>query len=247
MRIARIVTVLLMVSSVGGNCAAATRGSEADLNDDQIVDWKDLQILARYWLHDFRPQVRVKWLGHASVKIWQEDRVVYVDPRHLKDLVPDATLVLITHSHGDHLSTADINRVSGPNTLLIGPPDVIAGQGWGQTLAPGDSLETEGIRVTGVPAYNTALSYHPRANNWLGYVIELGGKRIYCAGDTDLTPEMSALVDIDVAFLPAGGGLQRFGAGPTLDADQFWRGLIDDLRLYSLALSPEEVAELGAF
>ena len=56
-----------------------------------------------------------------------------------------------------------------------------------------------------MPAYNPNKRFHPRQNNWLGFVIEVGGKRIYYAGDTDLTDEMKALKNIDLALLPAGG------------------------------------------
>jgi len=124
MRKTTILNVLLIVAAFGGSCDAAAQGSNADLNGDQVVDWRDFQILANDWLHDFSPPVRVKWMGHASVKIWMEELIVYVDPvESLQDAVPDVSLVLITHSHGDHLSSSAINRVSGPNTALLGPPD----------------------------------------------------------------------------------------------------------------------------
>lgn len=259
MRKTTTLKVLLIVLSVGGTCDAATPSSDADLNGDQVVDWRDFQILASYWLHDFSPPVHVKWMGHASVKIWIEELIVYVDPiESLQDAVPDATLVLITHSHGDHLSTAAINRVSGPNTVLLGPPDVIAGQGRGQTLAPGGSVEIEGVKVTGVAAYNTASAFHPRANNWLGYIIEMGGVRIYCAGDTDAIPEMRTLVDIDVAFLPAGGTFTMNAQqaaeatgffGPSLAIPYHWNsnlGTIVAARQFaSLAVSDAKVMEIG--
>jgi len=63
----------------------------------------------------------------------------------------------------------------------------------------------EGVRVIGVAAYNPDKQFHPKGNNWAGFIIEIGSKRIYYAGDTDLTEEMKALKDIDVALLPVGG------------------------------------------
>jgi len=150
--------------------------------------------------------IYIQWLGHASVKVWTEDVVVYVDPWLLSDSPHDATAVLVTHSHADHYSPTHIAMVSGPETEFIAPPDVVQQYGSGQTIAPEQTIQLDGFSVTGVAAYNTNKPNHPKSNNWVGFIIELGGKRIYVAGDTDLTDEMKALEDIDVAFLPAGGG-----------------------------------------
>lgn len=151
------------------------------------------------------PDVHLQWLGHASVKIWTDDTVVYVDPRNLTISPHDATLVLVTHTHGDHYQPGDIGKVSGPGTTLIAPPDVVQKYGKGEPIAPGQTIELAGVPVTGVAAYNPNKQFHPKSRNWVGFVIELASKRIYVAGDTDLTDEMKALEDIDVAILPAGG------------------------------------------
>ncbi len=149
--------------------------------------------------------VHIKWIGHSSVKIWTDDAVVYVDPRLFNDSPHDANLVLVTHSHGDHYSRTHILRASNENTAFYAPPDVIRQHGSGTAIAPGETIESSGVLVTGVPAYNTNKPNHPKSNNWLGYVVELGGKRIYVAGDTDLIEEMRDLENIDVAILPVGG------------------------------------------
>ncbi len=149
--------------------------------------------------------VYLTWLAHASVKIAWRDRVVYVDPRGLSITPHDATLILVTHSHGDHYSPADIARVGNAQTQFIAPPDVVQAYGSGRTIAPGQTLEAAGLRIIGVASYNLTKTNHPKSRNWVGFIVEIGGKRIYCAGDTDLTPEMKALTNIDVAFLPAGG------------------------------------------
>jgi L-ascorbate metabolism protein UlaG (beta-lactamase superfamily) len=151
------------------------------------------------------PTVYIQWLGHASVKVWAEDCIVYVDPQRLSLSPHDATLVLVTHTHGDHYSPTDIARVSNAQTKFIGPPDVVRQYGKGENIAPGQTIESYCARLTAVPAYNTNKPNHPKSNNWVGYIIELGGKRIYVAGDTDLIEEMKSLGDINVAFLPAGG------------------------------------------
>jgi L-ascorbate metabolism protein UlaG (beta-lactamase superfamily) len=172
---------------------------------DGIVAFSDLAVLTAHWLADTSPLVHIQWLEHASVKIWTDDVVVYVDPRNLGAAPHDATVVLVTHTHSDHFSSADIARVWSDDTVLVGPPDVISSYGSGRTLAPDQTLELAGMSVTGVPAYNLDKPNHPRASNWLGYIVQIGTKRIYCAGDTDLTEEMKALQAIDVAILPAGG------------------------------------------
>ncbi|UCD50968.1 MAG: MBL fold metallo-hydrolase [Phycisphaerales bacterium] len=172
---------------------------------DGVVDFRDLAVLVAHWLADTSPPIYIQWLGHASVKIWTDDVVVYVDPRNLGISPHDATVVLVTHTHGDHFAPSDIARVSTEETVFVAPPDVVASYGSGQALAPDETLELVGATITGIRAYNTNKPNHPRANNWLGYVIEIAGRRIYCAGDTDVIEEMKTLEAIDVAFLPAGG------------------------------------------
>jgi len=151
------------------------------------------------------PIVYIQWLGHSSVKLWAEDCIVYVDPQRLSISPHDATLVLVTHTHGDHYSPTDIARVSNDQTKFVAPPDVVRQYGKGENIAPGQTIESYCARLTGVASYNTNKSNHPKSNNWVGYIVELGGKRIYVAGDTDLIEEMKSLGEINVAILPAGG------------------------------------------
>jgi len=149
--------------------------------------------------------VYVQWLGHSTVKVWTGDCIVYVDPERVPELLHDATLVCVTHTHGDHYSPSDITKVSNDQTQFVGPPDVIQRYSSGQTIVPDQTIEFDFVTITAVPAYNISKSNHPKSRNWVGYIIELGGKRIYVAGDTDLIEEMKSLGDIDVAFLPVGG------------------------------------------
>ncbi len=149
--------------------------------------------------------ITIQWLGHASFKIRHEDTVIYIDPWKLKESPGDATLVFVSHSHHDHYSPGDIAKVSGPDTKLIASADVVAKEKAGEAIMPGLMIELEGVRVRGVAAYNPNKQFHPKVNNWVGFIIEIGSKRIYYAGDTDLTEEMKALKDIDIALLPVGG------------------------------------------
>jgi L-ascorbate metabolism protein UlaG (beta-lactamase superfamily) len=166
--------------------------------------------------------VQLQWFGHASFRITEGNTIIYIDPWKLKDAKHDATAVLISHSHFDHYSAEDIEKVSGMTTKFIAAEDVVQKQGKGQTLKPGQSIDVNGIKITGVPAYNSAKQFHPRANNWLGFVIEIAGKRIYYAGDTDETPEMDALKNIDLALLPV-GGTYTMNAAEAADATKHFK------------------------
>ncbi len=157
--------------------------------------------------------VTIQWLGHASFRISHNDTVIYIDPWKLDISPHDATYVLVSHTHYDHYSNSDIIGVSGPGTQLIAAADVIEKEGAGQAIEPGRTIEIGQVRITATPAYNPDKQYHPRANNWVGFIVEIGSKRIYYAGDTDIIPEMRELTDIDLALLPVGGTY-------TMDADE---------------------------
>jgi len=177
----------------------------ADIDEIQGVNFGDFVLMAQNWLEDYTRIVHIKWLGHASFRIQHLDTVIYIDPDNLAESPHDANFVLVTHSHGDHYSKTDISKVAKAGTLFIAPPDVVANYGSGQTIAPGETIDLGSVRIIGVAAYNISTTYHQKSKNWVGFIIELGGLRIYNAGDTDLTDEMKALTDIDVAILPIGG------------------------------------------
>lgn len=153
----------------------------------------------------------IHWLGHDSFRI-DGSVTVYVDPWKLARGAPLADVILVTHDHFDHLSLPDIKRLSGPETVVVGPAAVTSQVRGPQTvtLAPGESTSVKGVQVSAVHAYNTdkfrapGEVFHPRDDDHLGYVIELDGRRIYHAGDTDHIPEMSG-VACDVALLPVSG------------------------------------------
>lgn len=147
----------------------------------------------------------LQWLGHASFRICHEDAVIYIDPWKIKGSPGDATLVLVSHSHYDHYSAGDIAKVSGMGTKLIASADVVGKEKNGEMIMPGMTVDFGGVRVSGVAAYNPDKQFHPKSNKWVGFVVEVGSKCIYYAGDTDLSDEMKSLKEIDVALLPVGG------------------------------------------
>lgn len=151
---------------------------------------------------------RFTWFRQSAFRWTDGELVVYIDPWGTEtDAVP-ADLILITHAHEDHLQPDEIERLRKDGTKLVAPHDVAAGFSGDVTpVAPGESHELAGVTFTTVPAYNTAeerLDFHPKANRWVGYVLELGGSVYYHAGDTDHAPELDD-VKTDVAFLPIGG------------------------------------------
>jgi L-ascorbate metabolism protein UlaG (beta-lactamase superfamily) len=153
----------------------------------------------------------IHWLGHDSFRL-DGSSTVYIDPWKLSADASPADLILVTHDHYDHFSPDDIARLSTPRTTLIGPASVTA-QVDGVaaiTLGAGETSVVGGVTVTAVPAYNIdkfrepGEVFHPPAAGGLGYLVELDGRRIYHAGDTDAVPEMRD-VRCDVALLPVSG------------------------------------------
>jgi len=148
----------------------------------------------------------IKWLGHSSILIDRDGKNIYVDPWKLKTAGNKADLLLLTHSHHDHCSPEDIRKVSGNDTVVIGPSDAMAKveSGDKRTLLPGAEIDLGWVKITGVPAYNLEKSFHPKANNWLGFIIKFPDTSLYIAGDTDFIPEMKE-VKADIVILPVGG------------------------------------------
>ena len=118
-------------------------------------------------------------------------------------------LILITHEHGDHFSVPTLTELVGPNTVIVAPQSVYgmlpaALQGKTKVMKNGEKATYAGVPIEAVVEYNTTadrLMFHPKGRD-NGYVLNLGGKRVYLAGDTEETPELKNLANIDVAFIP---------------------------------------------
>jgi L-ascorbate metabolism protein UlaG (beta-lactamase superfamily) len=146
---------------------------------------------------------------HASLVMTWNGKVIYVDPVSSSAdyaALPKADLILITHAHSDHFDPAAIAAIRTSSSRVILTAKA-AEKEQGTVLANGESLSLLGLTVEAVPAYNLVhmrspnVPYHPKGEG-NGYVLTLGGFRVYIAGDTENIPEMRALRNIDVALLP---------------------------------------------
>jgi len=146
---------------------------------------------------------KIHWLGHDGFRI-DADKIIYIDPYQINP-GKKADLILITHAHSDHCSPADVSRIQKPDTIIVTEKDS-AGKLHGDVrlVKPGDELIVDEIKIKAVPAYNTNKNFHPRANGWLGFIVEFDGVRFYHAGDTDHIPEMDDF-KVDIALLPVSG------------------------------------------
>lgn len=155
-------------------------------------------------------RLEITFIGHGSLMFVHGGTVVHVDPVMREAdyrRLPAADLILVTHRHGDHLDTAAIGALTVPGTLLVVARDAGGVVDGAIVMENGAQRTLQGLTVEAVPAYNIqhgrdgGQPYHPKGDG-NGYVITFGETRVYLAGDTENTPEMKALSDIDVAFLP---------------------------------------------
>lgn len=154
--------------------------------------------------------ITLTFIKHAALAIDFGGRRIYVDPvSEYADYgrMPAADAVLVTHSHYDHFDRAAVEAVEKPGTLLVCDKTTAEGFDFDcVTMTPGtETLLFGTVRIEAVAAYNTTegrTGFHPREREDCGYLLELGGTRIYIAGDTEPTPEMLALSGVDIAFLP---------------------------------------------
>ena len=145
----------------------------------------------------------------SSIKI-TEEKVFYFDPLKVNEMY-DADYIFITHTHWDHFSKEDIVKIKKEDTKIIGPKDIkeeAITLGFLEKniyiVEPYQELSFESVKIKTVPAYNKEKPFHPKENNWVGYILKIQGITYYIAGDTDITEE-NRKVNCDVAFVPVGG------------------------------------------
>lgn len=155
----------------------------------------------------------IELIAQSAIRIKNQDnKVIYFDPFKLGgDYNNDADLIYITHSHFDHFSPEDILKIKKEETKIIAPEDLreqIEKIGFDESnvllVKPNNDYNIENIEFSTIPAYNINKDFHKKEFNWVGYIVNIDGERIYVAGDTDNTEE-ARNVKCDIACIPIGG------------------------------------------
>lgn len=192
MSIATVAAAFLSAMALG---VAAARGETALEKDLFKTEGSDLEIT---------------FIGHGSLMMRFDGKIIHVDPTGEEadySAFPKADLVLFTHDHGDHFDPGALARIRTDATAVILTGKCAGRVAGGKIMKNGDVQDVSGIRIEAVPAYNIAHKrpdgqpFHPKGEG-NGYVLTMGGTRVYVAGDTENIPEMKGLKDIDIAFLP---------------------------------------------
>ena len=154
--------------------------------------------------------VEMHFLGHGSLMFKVNGYVIFIDPVSSSgdyEILPKADIILVTHEHGDHLDAKLIGDLKKEGPLVFCNENSTSQISWAMSMKAGDRQEINNIIIEAVPAYNIVNErspgqpFHPKGVG-VGYILTIGGKRFYIAGDTENTPEMKALKNIEVAFLP---------------------------------------------
>ena len=146
---------------------------------------------------------KIVWLGHDGFRI-DGAKTIYIDPYQIEG-GPVADVILITHEHFDHCSPEDVEKIQGPDTVIVTEKDSAKKlTGDVRVVKPGDEVDLEDVKIDVVPSYNTDKDFHPKKNAWVGFIVEIDGIKVYHAGDADFIPEMKDL-EVDIALLPVSG------------------------------------------
>jgi L-ascorbate metabolism protein UlaG (beta-lactamase superfamily) len=154
--------------------------------------------------------LEITFIGHGTLMFKFGAKIIHVDPVSREadyTLLPKADLVLVTHEHGDHLDPEVLNLIKKQSTTLILTEKCYQKIEAGIVMKNGETKTVDNMKIEAVPAYNlvhkrdSGQPFHPRGEG-NGYIITFGDKRVYVAGDTENIPEMKALKNIDIAFLP---------------------------------------------
>lgn len=150
----------------------------------------------------------IKINKHSSICIAD---TIFIDPFDIEENSKCAIVVFITHSHWDHLDIKSIKKIRNDQTLFVCPFDCensLLGIGIKEEMIvkirPGDCLNLLGINCEVIPSYNINKEFHPKSNNWVGYLLTINNVKYLICGDSDLTEELKN-IDTDVLFVPIGG------------------------------------------
>ncbi len=154
--------------------------------------------------------LEITFIGHGTLMFKFGEKIIHIDPVSREadyTLLPKADLILVTHEHSDHLDPEVLNLIKKEKTKLILTEKCYQKIEAGIVMKNGETETYENIKIEAVPAYNivhkrkSGKPFHPKGEG-NGYIITLGDKRVYVAGDTENIPGMKALKNIEIAFLP---------------------------------------------
>jgi L-ascorbate metabolism protein UlaG (beta-lactamase superfamily) len=157
---------------------------------------------------DVPPEVsKIHWFGISAI-LFHGSKNIYFDPVNLSGNLPPADLILISHAHSDHADLASLQKIIGPDTVLIISPNVTVFYEQNKdalgipatVLAEGETTQVGDISIRAVPAFSSGAG-HLRESGGVGYVVTVDGEKIYFAGGTNFYPEM-AQIESDVALFP---------------------------------------------
>ncbi|MCM8758113.1 MAG: MBL fold metallo-hydrolase [Candidatus Omnitrophica bacterium] len=148
---------------------------------------------------------KIKWLGHASFLI-ELDKIIYFDPWKIKEGLPLADIIFISHSHYDHCSPDDVKKIIKKDTFII--TDKTSAKNFLnyklKIVKPTDTLNIGDIKIEVVPAYNISKPFHSKSDDNLGFIVSVMNTRIYHCGDTDFIPEMKN-IKCDILLIAVSG------------------------------------------
>lgn len=203
-------TTVFTAAAVGTNQYTDTRGAFAGSGFYRAIGLETTNVLTGDHLVTGDGDVVIHPVKHGSLVLGWQDKLIYIDPiggGSRFNGIGKADIILVTHDHGDHYDSATINAVRKTNSFLLVTsvvravlPAALRTNANTLTLTNRATASVLGVGIEAVPAYNLTQAFHPRGTG-NGYVLTIGGKRIYITGDTDATDEMRALPEIDVAFV----------------------------------------------
>ncbi|MCH9634429.1 MAG: hypothetical protein S4CHLAM7_11800 [Chlamydiae bacterium] len=154
--------------------------------------------------------IEIYWLKHAGFKIKNKDGVLYIDPFQLTREQEKADVIILSHTHADHLDPVSLQAISKKETTIFcsqDAPEKLAEMvqvDAVMAMHPDEEKIFGHLKIHTYPAYNLDKPFHPKESGWLGFVIEMEGTRIYFSGDTDSLEELEK-VQCDIALLPVSG------------------------------------------
>ena len=205
---ARLITIEGAGHGFGGKddeyatrCAIDFVKEEAGITENSNMDEKEDAMITD----------KIRLFTQNSIRIESDAGIIYVDPFKMNEEPHDADFILLTHNHYDHFSPEDILKVCKESSVMIVPENMESEAGeltdsldMIYTVEPDLKKNVNGLELETIPAYNNSKSFHQKSAGWVGYILTIDGKRVYIAGDTDMT-EDNRKVKCDVAMIPIGG------------------------------------------